>query len=408
MSTQKSQGKDLLTSQLNIANINFQCDLTKPVCSRCIRFPKECKYNINIINQNIVTHTRPSEANRRNESVNQSLIPIAHQPVLNLSPLLSSKESQFFMHIFNTETAPRLFPAAPALFLQRIITSSLETPHLLYALLASACSHHSRLVQNTGPRSRVSCLRFTNLSISCLRSALSETSATLTAETVTTAMALCTNDVCNGNMQAWKTHLDGVMRLLNVFLDSQGTLRITDPYIQCLVKWFTTMDVLAGLSGLSTTGMMSSDTRLLDRSFDLLNRNVDDICGYSLKLAPLLAHLSQLVQQKCHTGAGMQQNVLAEGRRLETEIISLVECSVSGGDSIELQSTHLAFIHSALLHLHRRVQTLQRNHETVKEDIRRIIAAVKDIPPFSSANILILWPMFSVGCETNDTKERDF
>ncbi|KAJ5521303.1 hypothetical protein N7527_005418 [Penicillium freii] len=297
---------------------------------------------------------------------------------------------------------------APALFLQRIIASSLETPHLLYALLASACSHHSRLVQDTGPKSRVSCLRFTNLSISSLRSALSETNATLTAETVTTAMALCTNDVCNGNMQTWRTHLGGVMRLLGAFLDSQGTPRIADPYIQCLVKWFTTMDVLAGLSGLSTSGVMGSDTGLLDRSFDQLNPHVDDICGYSLQLAPLLARLSQLVQRQCHTGPAMQEDVLEESRRLETEILSLVECSVSGGNSLELQSTHLAFVHSALLLLHRRVQTLPSNRETVKEDIGKVIAAVGKIPPFSSANILILWPMFSVGCETDDTKEREF
>ncbi|CRL21869.1 Fungal transcriptional regulatory protein, N-terminal [Penicillium camemberti] len=385
-----------------------KCDLKKPICSRCTRFPKECKYDINIISQNVITYTRPGEANRHNESVNQSLNPIAHQPVLNLSPFLSSKESQFFMHIFHTETAPRLFPAAPALFLQRIIASSLETPHLLYALLASACSHHSRLVQDTGPKSRVSCLRFTNLSISSLRSALSETNATLTAETVTTAMALCTNDVCNGNMQTWRTHLGGVMRLLSAFLDTQGTSRIADPYIQCLIKWFTTMDVLAGLSGLSTSGVMSSDTGLLDRSFDLLSPHVDDICGYSLQLAPLLARLSQLVQRQSHTEPAMQQDILEESRRLEIEISSLVKCSVPGGDSLELQSTHLAFVHAALLHLHRRVQILPKNHETVKQDIRKVISAVEDIPPFSSTNILILWPMFSVGCETNDTRHREF
>lgn len=198
------------------------------------------------------------------------------------------------------------------------------------------------------------------------------------------------------------------MRLLGAFLDSQGTLPIADPYIQCLVKWFTTMDVLAGLSGLGTGGVISSDTGLLDRSFDLLNPHVDDICGYALKLAPLLARLSQLMQRQYHTEPRMQQDALTEARGLEIEILCLVECSVSGGDSPELQSTHLAFVHSALLHLHRRIQKLPRDHETVKEDTRKIIAAVEDIPPFSSANILILWPMFSVGCETDDIKERDF
>ncbi|KAJ5173850.1 uncharacterized protein N7500_001781 [Penicillium coprophilum] len=254
----------------------------------------------------------------------------------------------------------------------------------------------------------MSCLRFTNLSISSLRSALNETSATLTAETVTTAMALCTNDVCNGNMQTWRTHLGGVMRILRAFLDKQGTLPIADPYIQCLVKWFTTIDVLAGLSGLSTSGVMSSDTGLLDRFLDPLNPHVDDICGYSLKLAPLLARLSQLVQRRYCTKPGRQQDVLAEARRLEIGILSLVDCNVSSGDSFELQSTHFAFVHSALLHIHRRIQTLPKSHAKVKEDIKKIIAAVEQITPFSSANILILWPMFSVGCETDDSKEREF
>ena len=313
------------------------------------------------------------------------------------------------MHVFRTETAPRLFPAAPPLFLQRIIASSLETPHLLYALLASACSHHSRLVKDTGPSSRVSCLKFTNLSISSLRSALTDTNATLTAETVTTAMALCTNDVCNGNMQTWRTHLGGVMRLLAAFLDSQGKLSIDDPYIQCLVKWFTTMDVLAGLSGLSDSGVLSSENGLLDRTFDQLNGHIDDICGYSLKLAPLLARLSQLAQTQSRCGLEMQGDLISESNMLELEILALVECSfLDNLHHLELQSTHLAFVHSALLHLHRRVQMFPKNHDVVKTDLFNIINAVKQIAPFSSANILILWPVFSAGCETDDTEEREF
>jgi hypothetical protein len=313
------------------------------------------------------------------------------------------------MHVFSTETAPRLFPAAPPLFLQRIIASSLETPHLLYALLASACSHHGRLVKDTGPTSKVSCLKFTNLSISSLRSVLADTNATLTAETVTTAMALCTNDVCNGNMQTWRTHLGGVMRLLTAFLDSQGKLRIDDLYIHCLVKWFTTMEVLAGLSGLSDFGVLGSENGLLDRTFDQLDVHIDDICGYSLRLVPLLGRLSQLVQTQHRNGYELQDDVIAKSHMLELEILSLVNCSVpDNGHHLELQSTHLAFVHSALLHLHRRVQNFPKNHDIVKTDLFNIVNAVKKIAPSSPANILILWPVFSAGCETGDIEEREF
>ncbi|KAJ5326350.1 uncharacterized protein N7506_009452 [Penicillium brevicompactum] len=313
------------------------------------------------------------------------------------------------MHIFSIETAPRLFPAASPLFLQRLIASSLETPHLLYAILASACSHHSRLIKDGTSNSKVSCLKFTNLSISSLRSALSNQDATLTAEAVTTAMALCTNDVCNGNMQTWRTHLGGVMRLFAAFLDSQGRMRVDDPYVQCLVKWFTTMDIIAGLSGLTGGGVLSSDNGLLDRTFDQLEGNIDDICGYSLQLVPLLVRLSHMVQHHYQSPLDIPQEKVTESHLLELEILSLTRCGVPDiSNHAELQSTHLAFVHSALLHLHRRVQLLPKNHEIVKADLSNIVNAVKQIPPSSSANILILWPVFSAGCETDDIEERNF
>ncbi|KAJ5302176.1 hypothetical protein N7508_007039 [Penicillium antarcticum] len=230
----------------------------------------------------------------------------------------------------------------------------------------------------------------------------------LTAETVTTAMALCTNDVCNGNMQAWRTHLGGVMRLLAGFLDSQGTLRIADPYIQCVVKWFTTMDVIAGLSGLKTGDILGLENGLLQRILDQDSVHVDDMCGYSLKLAPLLAKLSHLVRRQSQSELGLRDR-MEESQSLENEIYSLVDCRISNvGGHIDLQSTHLAFVYSALLHLHRRVQMLPSHHDVVKSDIKNIIHAIEQISPFSSANILILWPMFSAGCETNDIKEREF
>jgi hypothetical protein len=101
--------------------------------------------------------------------------------------------------------------------------------------------------------------------------------------------------------------------------------------------------------------------------------------------------------------------LIAESRILESEILSLVDCRIPDSHHhVELQSTHLAFVHSALLHLHRRVQLFPKDHEVVKTDLFNIINAVKQITPFSSANILILWPVFSAGCETEDLEQREF
>ncbi|KAJ5635728.1 uncharacterized protein N7484_009041 [Penicillium longicatenatum] len=340
---------------------------------------------------------------------------VVHQPLMYLSPFLSTPESRFFMNLFRTETATRLFPAAPPLFLQRMISGALEKPHLLYALLAAACSHHSRLVQQENhQKSIVAGLKYTNLAIFNLRSALADEDEMLKPETVTTAMALCTNDVCNGNMDIWNVHLDGVIRLLNAFMEHQKEKAQIDPYAQCLVKWCITMDVLAGFSGRRTV-----QNGLLAQISSQSAEGIDDICGYSLELAPLLAQLPQLAQRQERLSITVEplvaQEVAAEAEILEAKISHLIGATVSeakfnsiGYLATELHYTHLAFVHSALLYLHRRVQNLPRNHIKVRNDVTSIIDSIKRIGFFSSANILILWPIFTAGCETEIISEREY
>ncbi|KAF7589801.1 hypothetical protein BBP40_003863 [Aspergillus hancockii] len=149
---------------------------------------------------------------------------------------------------------------------------------------------------------------------------------------------------------------------------------------------------------------------------------VDDISGYSPELIPLLARLGQLADRQELPVAvehGVQitlpQELLEEAQGLEASIMCLTERTVSdatlenhgSGLASDLQNTHRAFIHATLLHLHRRVLLLPRDHIQVMEDIVNIINAVQLIDPFSPANILILWPMFSAGCETNHASERN-
>ncbi|KAJ5083972.1 hypothetical protein NUU61_008551 [Penicillium alfredii] len=328
------------------------------------------------------------------------------------------------MHVFSTQTAPMLFPAAPDFFLQRIISAALDTPHLLYALLAAACSHHSRLVRDKSLESQTMCLMFTNRAISSLRAALCEDQEAIKPETVTAAMALCTNDVCNGNMPVWRTHLRGVLRLLTALVDRQKEPGLGDPFTQALLKWFTTLDLLAGLSGLRAECVHDARDGMLGQLWKGAEGRVDDICGYSLDLVPILGRASQLIhQQHLNPLVGYESNihdseerqqVTREAETLEKQILSLLDNTTP--DSIldhsnhlrtELQYTNRAFAYSALLHLHRRVQQLQQNHPKVRAEIIGILDAVANIRPFSSANILILWPIFSAGCETEAQSERE-
>ncbi|EKV12274.1 hypothetical protein PDIG_45990 [Penicillium digitatum PHI26] len=88
--------------------------------------------------------------------------------------------------------------------------------------------------------------------------------------------------------------------------------------------------------------------------------------------------------------------------------ISLGATPTSSGDSLELRSIHLSFENSVIRHLDCRIQTPPRNHESVKESISKLIAAMKGIHCSLLQMISVLWPMFIVGWETYDTNEREF
>jgi hypothetical protein len=336
--------------------------------------------------------------------------------------LLSTKESLFFLRLFAAGTAPLLFPAAPKLFVRQLISRSLHTPHLLHALLAAAGSHHSRLIGDTTTKSKTIILKFTNYAMSGLRTALCGKEM-LKAETTMTALTLCTNDICNGNKDIWRAHLSGATRLLTGFLDHKTkTLHAADIFIVCLVKWFATLDVMANLAGVYANPTDRNRCWYLDEIPDARIGYVDDISGYSPELIPMLAQLGKLAgRQALHVAVeqGMQftlpKHLLADAQELEASIVSLTDRTVSdatlenhgSGLANDLQNTHRAFVHATLLHLHRRVLLLPRDHNQVREDIVSIINAIQHIDPFSPANVLILWPMFSAGCETNNTSERD-
>lgn len=327
------------------------------------------------------------------------------------------------MHIFATQTAQMLFPAAPQIFLQRMISAAMNTPHLLHALLASSCSHHSRLIQDSGPTSKTTCLKYTNLAIAGLGKALSDPEQVMKPETVATAMALCTNDVCNGNMEIWRTHLHGVLQILMRVLEHRRMSRsmMDDPFIQCLAKWFKTIDILAALSGVHGECIHNPDSEPLNGLLDHGTWHVDEVSGYSLELIPLLAELSELARQtrlctpgESGKGYAPSPETLIQAEKLEGELCRLLNRSVSnetlargGSFALELQSTHLAFVHSALLHLHRRVQMHPKGHIKVRTDVTNILDSLRLIDPHSSVNVLILWPIFSAGCETENSEEQN-
>jgi hypothetical protein len=306
-----------------------------------------------------------------------------------------------------TETTTVVFPLASQTFLTRLLSSAMETPHLLFAILATSDSHARRRLPTSNPENTT--LNYTNNAISGLRAALSlsnERNPHRAVEMAMTAMALCTNDVCNGNIDLFRVHLSGVRGMLVSGLVSGRNTK--DPLAMYLFKWFAALDVSAGLSLFHQSTLLSGG---LYRSYRAAipapggeTDGVDDICGYSLDLLPILAEVGELARERylkpdC-------PDLLKRGEALETRITALHTTMTPAETQSELHATNSAFIHTALLHLHRRVHHLPKTDPRVRTDVLNILNALRSIRPTSSANILLLWPIFSAGCETDEVAER--
>ncbi|KAL2833843.1 fungal-specific transcription factor domain-containing protein [Aspergillus cavernicola] len=334
---------------------------------------------------------------------------------------MSTVQSKLFVQTVVSQTTTLVFPLAARSFVDRMLSSAMETPHLLYALLASSDGHNARRTAPTQFKNTT--LEFTNNAIAGLRVALADPRNAHKVEMAVTAMALCTNDICDGHLDFFRVHLAGVREMVSGFL---GPNIRHDPLAIYLFKWFAALDVSAGLSlfhSSSINGGLYEASRAVFRSSQ---GYVDDICGYSLELLPILAEIGNLARVRydqlqlpalgsdVHVLDMEDIHIVSQANAIEMQIMSLskpkVSASILDGHeeelAEELRNTHAAFVHTALLHLHRRVKLLPKTHPIVRLDVRIILQLVSAIRPSSTVNILLLWPIFSAGCESDDLTER--
>lgn len=385
-----------------------KCDPEKPVCGRCSRFPRFCKYE-NFVQSLSFSQTIADSGHEAREKLRP------HQPTQPVSRYLVNHQ-KFFIHHFGTQTVTLLFPLAPATFTSQLVSTALNSRCLLFALLAASSSHYSRLTSD--PSVQRTTLAYTDIAISSLRQALT-TQSIVNIDHVATAIALCTNDICNGTKDSYRSHLAGARHLLQMLRMSQPR-DLDFSFMHGLTRWFSIPDVSASASGSRTSVGPDEKHPVLDLIQRPSRVQVDDFCGYSLELMPLILSVEQLSSpyhgenltdrlQEINSNDD-DHNILLESQillALSCPLELLVPDAAKGTDrEIEMMCSHEAFIGATLLYLYRRIGMLPRDHPKVRFAISKIILALAHIPRDSRATILVLWPLFSAGCETDCTKER--
>lgn len=75
-------------------------------------------------------------------------------------------------------------------------------------------------------------------------------------------------------------------------------------------------------------------------------------------------------------------------------------------DNVEMAATNEAFHWAGLVHLNRRILGKPSAHQDVQQAVREIFGALYKVRRGSSADVCLLFPMFTAGCETQDQKQR--
>lgn len=340
-----------------------------------------------------------------------------------------SPNAYFFLHHYSIHTSATLFPLIPPAARDDLLSIAAAKPHLLSALLAISCDHYSRLRGESSPELKNRALFFSRKAIAGLREAMNDPEEACQFPTISTVLALCTNDVMEGDLKAWKAHLRGAEQLLSLAVGkSKESATITDPATLFLIKWFAALDLFAGISSLEKSLVSDGRYWSIGSSADGSAQYVDDFVGFSLELMPILSRIgrmARLQQRRKHLGSSLGSDYAEMADDLdsllsdnvshtETQLNALFE-RVSSPSIIgafpailaeEATLVHQLFVYAALLHLYRRVQELPKDHPKPEHAMSMIVGIIGLVRPESPANILILWPLFSAGCETDDPVRR--
>lgn len=351
----------------------------------------------------------------------------------NPAQLSSSPESRFFLHHYINTTADVIFPLSLTgnPLREDLLQSAMSNPHLLNAFLACACSHYARRHEDMPIQMESSIAKFTNSALNGLRRAMLDPKQAGKLETISTALALCTSDVISGDLSTWRIHLSGANKLiLSAFQSSSEDAKT--PLQTFVIKWYALLDIFAGVSGLRK----SSNPGGQYWSSNDDDVYIDEWTGYSLDLIPIISRIGRMarIQQKKtkktrvtvlnddsedeEVDTQLGEESLDEVRDMENLIYSLYNRTAHPSlvnhidpatrrRAVEMQCIHRAFLYTALLHLYRRVQDLPKHHTKAVYAVHMVIETIQMIPRESSSNILTLWPVFTVGCETDDPVQRN-
>jgi hypothetical protein len=112
---------------------------------------------------------------------------------------------------------------------------------------------------------------------------------------------------------------------------------------------------------------------------------------------------SRCIEKSAHD---LEEKLLESVRRRPHPCKHILPGGVNGRDTAEMVATNEAFHWAGLVHLHRRALGKPASHADVRRAVERIVACLARIRPNGTAEMGVLFPVFTAGCEAEDEGHR--
>lgn len=307
---------------------------------------------------------------------------------------------------------------------------AVEDTNLLNLLLAYSASHRARLLGHDEPSHRIA--HWVRDVFPALRQAVDNVDEKTGDMRVATAIMLTSLKIISPSTFdvpiPWQDHLK-VAR--NLFVARGGTQpgQPTTRVGYFLARWLAYLDILGSLS------CRKNDLPLFNGSYwaaravekgssDKSGFHVDCFTGFSPLCSSLLARLGELTHhsysERFDENGVLQWDfnpsaeIKAEGQRLLDDMKDSllheynfsIQHQTSRPDDPEMAAFNHAFHWAGVIHLYRRVLDRGSEDEEVIVAVNSLLDTLSQVRRGGSAEVCLLFPIFTAGCETQDLRHR--
>jgi len=303
-----------------------------------------------------------------------------------------------------------------------------EDPNLLNLLLAYSASHRARYLRHPEPASRIA--HWVSDVFPALRHALHDPRENITDSHLATSIMLLSLKIISPSTFEvpipWQSHL----KLARDLFLARGGRHLAHPGNRIaffLARWLAYIDIFGALS------CPHSDPPLFEGRYWSVTQpgspldedeefRVDCFTGLTLRTATQLARVAELTHRCdnerfdelgnfCTGWSPTPDTVLAAEALLRDMNDSRRRGYTSGTHHTEQENCETiavdqAFHWSGVLHLHRRVLGTPPSAPEVQEALSELMSALARVRPGSFAEICVLFPLFTAGCEAQDPQQR--